>query len=467
LFISLFVECLVPGLLRELEGDRLVVAVDPGKVAHRVWLADRERGLVGEPVSVPRDRRFRSSARAARPGRRGGRRRASVGSAMVNDIVVFGATGFVGRLVAGYLAVHAPQHARIALAGRSREKLERVRAELGRAAAAWPLVVADSSDPDSLRAMAEATKVVATTVGPYRDGGIALVDACIAAGTSYLDLTGEVLFTHESVQRHDAAKAKGVRVVHSCGFDSIPSDLGVLLLHQAVGELGDTTLIVAAMKGGFSGGTLASMKGQVDELKTDKAKRRIVFDPYALTPGAARSQESDLRKVVRHPRYGWIGPFVMATYNTRIVRRSHHLLDYGPGFRYREVSRYKSPVSAVGFTAGLGALAGGLAFAPTRKVLDKVLPEPGQGPGEKARRSGFFRMEIHGQDHVATVAAKGDPGYAATAVMMGESALALALDGDRLPPHTGVLTPASALGVPLIERLRTTGMTFDVNVNSR
>jgi short subunit dehydrogenase-like uncharacterized protein len=382
----------------------------------------------------------------------------------VNDIVVFGATGFVGRLVAGYLAGHAPPHLTIALAGRSREKLERVREELGGAARDWPLVVADAADEASLHAMCEAAKVVATTVGPYRRDGLKLVDACIANRSDYVDLTGEVLFVHDSLGRHGKARANDVRIVHSTGFDSIPSDLGVLLLHRAVGELGPTTLVVAAMKGGVSGGTLASMKGQIDEATADPSLRKLVFDPYLL--GGEGPRTRDLGRVTRHRQLGWIGPFVMATYNTRIVRRSHSILGYGPSFSYREVQRYKDPVTALAFTAGLGALAGGLAFAPTRKVLDRVLPGPGEGPSEKARRSGFFRMEIHGGGHRATVAATGDPGYAATAVMMGESALTLVLERPQLPPHTGVLTPATALGMPLIERLQAAGMTFEVDVTN-
>ena len=374
----------------------------------------------------------------------------------MNDIVVYGATGFVGRLVAGHLAGGG---ARVALAGRSKSKLERVRDELG---VDWPLIVADTDDPASLTAMAQQARVVATTVGPYRRGGIGLVDACIAEGAHYCDLTGEILFAHESVTRHAAAERAGVKIVHSTGFDSIPSDLGTFLLHAAAGELGPTTLAVTALKGGFSGGTLASMKGQVDEASADESVRKIVFDPYAL--GGDGPKERDLRKVTRHKQLGWIGPFVMATYNTRIVRRSHSLLDYGPGFRYREVSRYGNPAMAVGATAALGALAGGLSFAPTRKVLDKVLPDPGQGPSEEARENGYFKMKVYGGGHVATVAAKGDPGYAATAVMMGETALSLAL--DELPPRAGVLTPATALGMPLIERLRNAGMTFEVAVNN-
>src|SRR5215204_5310301 len=185
---------------------------------------------------------------------------------MPQDIAVFGATGFVGRLVAAYLAEHAP-------AGRSEAKLAQVRAELPPAAAGWPLVAADSADPASLTALAAGSGVIATTVGPYRRSGRALVDACIDAGTDYCDLTGEVLFVADTVERHADAERTGARIVHSTGFDSIPSDLGVFLLHEAVdrdgaGELGQTTLVVRAMRGGFSGGTLASMKGQIDEMRS-------------------------------------------------------------------------------------------------------------------------------------------------------------------------------------------------------
>jgi short subunit dehydrogenase-like uncharacterized protein len=220
------------------------------------------------------------------------------------DIVVFGATGFVGRLVAGYLAEHAPAGVTIGLAGRSLEKLKRTAAILG---VDWPLIVADVSDEASLAAMASGARVVATTVGPYWPIGLKLVDACIAAGTHYLDLTGEILFVHESISRDDRASAAGTRIVHSCGFDSIPSDLGVLMLYEAGGEMGDTTLVVKALKGGFSGGTLASFKVQIDEIRGSDAGRKTMFDPNALAPGREPSGERDQWRVARDPRHGWIG----------------------------------------------------------------------------------------------------------------------------------------------------------------
>ena len=398
------------------------------------------------------------------------------------DVVVFGASGFVGRLIARHLARHAPAEARIGLAGRSEQRLGEVRAELGPRAAGWPLVVADAADPASLAALARGARVVATTVGPYRGVGLPLVDACIEAGSDYADLTGEVLFVRECMERHGRAAEAGARVVNSCGFDSIPSDLGVLVLHEAVraggaGELGDTTLVVTSLKGGFSGGTIASVKGQVDDMKASREARRAVADPYALSPQRGGwpegRDERDRMGVARDAELGqWVAPFVMGPYNSRVVRRSNALQDhaYGRRFRYREVSGLGNgplaPVVGAGMAGGLLALAGGLAVKPTRMLLDRVLPDPGEGPSEEAREAGRFRMEIHtttttGARYVARVAAQGDPGYKATAVMMGESALCLALDRERLPARAGVLTPATGIGLPLVERLRAAGMTFE------
>ena len=401
-----------------------------------------------------------------------------------HDIVVFGATGFVGELTAEYLAAHAPQDVRIALAGRSQDKLARVREGLGARAADWPLVTADSSDAAAMRSLAASTSVVATTVGPYLRYGLPLVEACAAAGTSYADLTGEVLFMRRTVERfHAPAEASGARIVHNCGFDSIPSDLGTYLLHRRAqddgeGDLEDTTLVVRAMKGGASGGTIASMTTQVDEMRADPKLRKVMFDPYALSPDRGAEpdlgSERDIMTPVHDDDLGeWLAPFVMATVNTRVVRRSNALQGwaYGKRFRYREATAMGDGIAgrakALALSGGLGAALGGMAFPPTRKLLDRVLPSPGEGPSEEARRKGFFKIDVHtrtstGARYVARVAAQGDPGYAATAVMLGESALCLALDRDRLPQRAGVLTPSTAMAAVLVDRLRAAGQTLSV-----
>jgi short subunit dehydrogenase-like uncharacterized protein len=399
------------------------------------------------------------------------------------DIALFGATGFTGRLVAEYLASHAPTGTRIGLAGRSEEKLAKVRSELPAAAADWPLVVADKSDPESVRKLAEGARVVVTTVGPYAQGGLTLVEACARAGTHYADLAGEVLFMRDSIDQYDAvAKESGARIVHASGFDSIPFDMGVAVLREKVredgaGDLEDTTSMVVGMRGGFSGGTLHSLLGQLDEGKANPERGKISVDPYCLSPDRSAEpdlgDERDLRSVKRDEELGaWLAPFVMAGINTRVVRRSNALRgwDYGRKFRYREVMAFRNnpaaPAMAAGVTAGIGGLMAGLSFSPSRSALMKVLPSQGEGPSEKAREKGFFKVEVHtrtssGARYVCRVSAQGDPGYKATAVMLGEAGLCLALDGDRSPSAGGVLTPATAMGMPLVERLRAADFKFD------
>jgi short subunit dehydrogenase-like uncharacterized protein len=315
------------------------------------------------------------------------------------DVVLFGATGFAGRLVAGYLAGHAPAGVRIGLAGRSQRRLADVRTGLGAAASAWPLLVTDSADPVSLAALARAARVVVTTAGPYRAHGLALVQACAEAGTDYADLTGEVLFIRDSIDRcHDVAAAAGARIVHCCGFDSVPSDLGVLLLHHAAraddaGDLQDTTLVVTALRGGISGGTLASMMGQQEEVRASAGSRRVADDPYALSPDRAAEPGLGGERDLDWVRYDgdlrmWVGPFAMAGINTRVVRRSNALQgwSYGRRFRYREVTGFgaslAAPVLGAAVSAALKGLQAGLAFGPSRVLLSQLLPAPGQGPGE-------------------------------------------------------------------------------------
>jgi short subunit dehydrogenase-like uncharacterized protein len=404
-------------------------------------------------------------------------------SERTSDLAIFGATGFVGRLLAGYLAEHAPAGTRIALAGRSRERLLEVRAGLPPTARDWPVVEADSGDPESLAALAGRTRVLATTVGPYARYGLPVVEACAAAGTHYADLTGEVLFVRDAAQRvDDVAKGTGARIVHACGYDSIPSDLSALLLAERARADGAGGLrnvrLVATLRGGFSGGTVDSMRAQLEAMAQDPALRRVAGDPYALSPDREAEpptrQPRDAVPPARTPDGRWTAPFVMAPFNTRIVRRSNALQDwaYGREFSYGEVMGVgRGPLGAVtaaGLTAGLAGTLAAMAFPPTRALLDRVLPAPGTGPSESVQRNGWFRMTVDagtesGRRYRAVASGKGDPGYAATAVMLGESALALALDGDRLPDRAGSLTPATAMGDVLVERLRAAGHTYEVS----
>ena len=266
-------------------------------------------------------------------------------------------------------------------------------------------------------------------------------------------------------------------------FDSVPSDLGVLLLHHAAetdgaGDLEDTTLVVSALKGSLSGGTIASMEGQLQEVRAEPRVRRLVADPYALSTDRAGEpelgDERDLMTIRHDDDLGmWVGPFLMAGANTRVVRRSNALQGwaYGRRFRYREVTGFgtgiTAPLKGAATATGLAGLVAGLTFGPSRALLGRLLPAPGEGPSDKARRAGYFRIEIHGRTsrgtrYISRVSARGDPGYAATSVMLGEAALCLARDEERLPAGAGVLTPATAMGMRLLERLQAAGMTLSV-----
>ncbi|WP_278314385.1 saccharopine dehydrogenase family protein [Lolliginicoccus levis] len=403
------------------------------------------------------------------------------------DLVLYGASGFVGRLTAAHVAHRAPDYARIAVAGRNRDKLQAVLDEIGGVAHTWPIVEADASDPGSLRALARRAQVIVTTVGPYAQYGMPLVQACAEEGTDYADLTGEQLFVHDTVEQcHEVAVASGARIVHSCGFDSVPSDINAYLLYKHVladdaGELLDTTLYVKAARGGLSGGTVASGRYQMEREARDKELARITHDPYtfstdrALEPELGEQPEGGFGKAsdIDPGLRGWTGTFLMAPYNTRIVRRTNGLLGwaYGKQFRYREVmgtgSGAAAPIVAGTMSAALGAL---WKLGPTmfrrvpRPILDRLLPAPGTGPSDEARAKGFFVIETYadttsGARYKATFTAQGDPGYAATAIMLGESGLCLALDRGELSPLTGVITPAAAMGDVLPRRLRDAGIT--------
>jgi short subunit dehydrogenase-like uncharacterized protein len=436
------------------------------------------------------------------------------------DVVLLGATGFVGRLIAAHLIGTAPEEVRLGLAGRSRSKLDALVAQIGPAAERAELIQIDVRDWADLQALVARTRVIATTVGPYIRDGMPLVRACAAAGTHYCDLTGEVLFVRQSAAEcHEEAKASGARIVHACGFDSIPSDLGVWQTAQRAAEAGegtleDTVLSVRSMKGGFSGGTIDSGRQQAIQVRQDPGARTVLADPYSLSPDRANEPKGEEGRVdgrsahtpaaqrpaalgplaavtplgpaveravrsglgavsVRQTESGsWTAPFVMAEFNTRIVRRSNALLDwaYGRGFRYREVTDLgrspQAPFMGAGMSAGLVAALAGMSFGPTRAVLDRLLPKPGEGPSAESMARGRFVMDIRARTSTGAlfrtrVAADLDPGYTGTAVMIGQAALALALDEDRLPDAAGVLTPATALDGVLVERLVAHGFTFD------
>ncbi|HSL17697.1 MAG TPA: saccharopine dehydrogenase [Methylomirabilota bacterium] len=415
----------------------------------------------------------------------------SRGRSREHDVVLWGATGFTGSLVAEALVERlADTGLRLALGGRDRGKLEALRGRLAAidpAATELPLVVADSHDRPSLDALAASADVVCTTVGPYAKHGHELVAACVDRTTDYCDLTGEVPFVRNMIDRHhDAAREVGARIVHCCGFDSVPSDLGVQTLQEAAIErhgrpVDDITFVLGGSRGGVSGGTVASMLNVVEEARSSRELRRLLADPYALNPEGERHGPDgpDLTRPRFDPEIQrWTGPFVMASVNTRIVRRSNALLGwrYGRDFRYREVTGFqpglRGAVAATALTAGLGALMGALGWGPTRSLLERtVLPSPGEGPSAETRERGYFSITLHGrgldrEDREVCLTGKvrgdRDPGYGATAVMLAESALCLALEGGELPSDGGVLTPAAAMGMRLVERLRRAGMVFEV-----
>lgn len=405
------------------------------------------------------------------------------------DLVFFGATGFVGALTVDYLARHAPKGLRIAIAGRHRGRLDHIVQDVGERGLAVDVIIADVDDPATLDQMARRTLVLVSTVGPYTEYGMELVRACAAAGTDYADLTGEPLFVRGSiVAYHALAQRTGARIVHSSGFDSVPSDLSVRLLADRAkaddaGELGETTLVVRSLRGGVSGGTAASGLAHGRAMARSAAARAAARDPY--THSHRRPDEPDLGPqpdgrlvalgTVIPELGGWAGGFVMAFHNTRVVRRSNTLTDwsYGRRFKYSEVMAFPGgPVSLV--PSAIAAACVSAVYGSSRlltvlpeSATDALMPRRGSGPGERARNRGHFSFETYtttttGARYRAAFAMDGDPGYAATAVILGESALALAVHRDRLGP-AGVVTPAVAMGAVLPNRLRSAGVRISVD----
>ncbi len=388
------------------------------------------------------------------------------------DLIVFGATSFVGQILCRHLVDRLGTDGPVswAIAGRSASKLKTVAADTG---ANVEQIVADASDAEAMAAMVDQAKVIISTVGPYALYGSELVAAAAAAGTDYCDLTGEPQWMQKMIDAHqETAEASGARIVHSCGFDSIPSDLGVWFTQQLAQERFDThctsiAMRVKAMKGGASGGTIASMMNVMEEVASDPSLRKVLTNPYALAPEGARSgvRQPNVTIPQNDKASGkWVAPFVMASVNTRVVFRSHALLDHpwGDGFQYDEAMIMgDGPIGVAKagmLTGGLAGFMGLAALKPARSVLNKyILPKPGEGPSPEDQEAGFYDIRFYGTtaegDTITTkVTGDRDPGYGSTAKMLGESALVL-LDLPANETPGGFWTPATAMGDRLIDAL--------------
>ena len=400
------------------------------------------------------------------------------------DLVVFGATGFVGRILCQYLLDHVGINGSVkwAIASRSQAKLNALVSTLG--ASSLPQIIADVTDEASLQELCAQTQVVISTVGPYALYGEPLVKVCAETGTDYCDLTGEPQWIRRMIQRYSAtAKQSGARIVHCCGFDSIPSDLGVYYLQQQAkqqfGQVCDRIKMrVKAAQGGVSGGTAASGINIAKEASADSALRQELDNPYSLCPDSSQLPEHPqiLVPVEYDPDFqGWVSPFVMAAVNTRIVLRSNTLLDYAYGkqFQYDEAvltgPNATGWLAAQGLGVGLVGMAVAMAFSPTRWLLENtIIPKSGEGPSQADQEQGFYDLRFwgataEGKTIQVKVTGDRDPGYGSTAKILGQAGLCLTEDFPPSVKAGGFWTPASMFGDVLIDRLiKAAGLTFEV-----
>ena len=416
-------------------------------------------------------------------------------------IVLYGATSFVGQITAHYLAQFlteqkpnedASQSITWAIAGRDEDKLKKLQDEIvskqGNKADKVAIIIANSNDEASLDAMTKQTQVLISTVGPYLKYGEPLIKSCAQNGTDYVDLTGEAIFIKDMLDKYqDTAKQSGARIVNSCGFDSIPSDLGVYFTQQQAQDKFNQTcetihMRVKAAKGGVSGGTIASMGTIFEEVGEDKARRKQVANPYLLNDDT--DAPTTRQKNISKPEYDddhkrWLAPFVMAVINTRIVHRTNQLLsyEYGREFKYDEAmwmqDGVKGKLMSYGLSAGLLGFASAMMFKPSRELLSKhVLPKSGSGPSKSEQENGFFDIRFFGttakQDTINTkVTGDRDPGYGSTSRMLAQSALCLAQDISQEDVAGGFWTPATAMGDKLIQRLEEhAGLSFEIVDNA-
>ena len=392
------------------------------------------------------------------------------------DLVVWGASGFTGRLVAEHLfSVYGiDQELRWAIAGRDAGKLGRVRSDLGPGAEDLAILTGDCNDADSLLAIANSTRVVCTTVGPYLKYGEGMLAACAETGTDYCDLTGEVLFIHKMLAAYEpTARRTGARIVNSCGFDSIPSDIGTYFVQREFEKrfghfATDVRFRLKVAKGALSGGTVDSMMNIIDTVKSDPSCRKTLANPFALCPDVENEgkQHRDQTTALFDDQLGvWTAPFIMAGINTRIVRRTNAIMGYpwGPDFSYTESVQTGTGLSgqlrARMISAGLKTFMFAASIPATRALMFRLfLPKPGQGPDADQRLNGFFNIALLASDRdgnrlLCKLTGDRDPGYGATSRMLGETAVCLAKDSSSQQPG-GFFTPAAAIGDALIPRLR-------------
>lgn len=400
------------------------------------------------------------------------------------DLVVFGATSFVGKILSRYLfeTCGTGQSVNWAIAGRSSAKLDALKAELGSGAGNLPVIVADAADEEAMHSLCEQARVVISTVGPYALYGEPLVKACATTGTDYCDLTGEVHWIRRMISKYEEqAQQSGARIVHCCGFDSIPSDLGVWFLQKNAEEVfgepcQNVRMRVKVAKGGLSGGTFASMINVAKEAAADPKLRKELANPFSLCPPEHRSQtRQPALKSAEFDRdfNAWLAPFVMSTINTRVVHRSNALQNarYGKEFTYDEAMMTgrgaKGRLTAYGVTAALGTFVMASAIKPSRWLVEKLVPEPGQGPSQEDQDKGFYDLRFIGRTAddkaiITKVTGDRDPGYGSTGKMLGQAGLCLAFDiKDEVAG--GFWTPASAMNGKLLERLTSqAGLSFEV-----
>ena len=403
------------------------------------------------------------------------------------DLTVFGATSFVGQILTRYLFEEFGTQGKLrwAIAGRSQGKLEALKKSLGPKAASLALLVADADDEVALGRICDQSSAVASTVGPYALYGDTLVKVCAESGTDYCDLTGEVQWIRRMLQAHEkAARKSGARIVHCCGFDSIPSDLGVYYLQrQAMQRFGQpctqVKMRVKAMRGGFSGGTVASMMNFVKEAAANPALRKEIANPYSICPEGygSRLRQPNVKFAEYDADFGaWVAPFVMSAVNTRIVQRSNALSkqSYGANFRYDEAvlagRGLKGRLTASAIGGALGSFMVASSIGPVRGALERfVLPAPGEGPSPEQQQSGgydlrFFGRTDDGRSLRVKVTGDRDPGYGSTAKMLGQAAACLALDVSSTDRPGGFWTPATIFGDRLVKRLTAhSGVTFEVS----